>query len=147
MRTLSLALALAFGCVLTACSGGSAEPASTGTEATGTEATGTEATGTEATGTEATGTEATGTEATGATGGTEVAVCGTRGASPCPTGTFCDYVAGSNCGADDRGGHCEPIPAMCTREFMPVCGCDGQTHPTACTAHAAGVSVAHDGPC
>lgn len=138
MRTLSLALAL--GCVLTACSGGSAEPASTGTEATGTEAPGTEATGT-------TGTEATGTEGTEATGATEVAVCGTRGASPCPTGTFCDYVAGSNCGADDRGGHCEPIPAMCTREFMPVCGCDGQTHPTACTAHAAGVSVAHDGPC
>ncbi len=78
---------------------------------------------------------------------TGASVCGTRGASPCPTGTFCDYVAGSNCGADDRGGRCEPVPEMCTREFMPVCGCDGTTYPTACVAHSAAVSVAHDGPC
>jgi hypothetical protein len=78
---------------------------------------------------------------------TGAAVCGTRGASPCPVGTYCDYVAGSNCGADDRGGRCEPVPEMCTREFMPVCGCDGTTYPTACVAHSAAVSVAHDGPC
>jgi len=78
---------------------------------------------------------------------TGAAVCGTRGAAACPVGTFCDYVAGSNCGADDRGGRCEPIPQMCTREFMPVCGCDGTTYPTACVAHTAAASVAHDGPC
>jgi len=155
MRTLlSLGLALCLGCVSTACSGGSSEPASnnqaTGTEATGTEVAGSEATGSEATGSEATGTEVAQGTGTAATEGTRTEVgafCGSRGASPCPAGTFCDYVAGSNCGADDGGGRCEPIPAMCTREFMPVCGCDGQTHPTACTAHAAGVSVAHDGPC
>ena len=131
--SVSLALVL-----FTACSGGSSEPASS-SEATGTAATGTEVAG----GTSNEAAEGPDTEGTGP----EVAVCGTRGASPCPAGTFCDYVAGSNCGADDRGGRCEPIPAACTRELMPVCGCDGQTHPTACTAHSAGVSVAHDGPC
>ena len=82
-------------------------------------------------------------EATPPTG----ALCGTRGAAACPTGTFCDFAAGANCGADDRGGHCAIIPDVCTREYMPVCGCDGQTHPTACTAHSHGVAVAHDGPC
>jgi hypothetical protein len=75
------------------------------------------------------------------------ALCGTRGAAACGAGTFCDFAAGSNCGADDRGGHCAVIPDVCTREYMPVCGCDGQTHPTACTAHSHGVAVAHDGPC
>lgn len=75
------------------------------------------------------------------------AVCGTRGATQCAAGTFCNYAPGSNCGADDRGGQCEPIPEVCTREYMPVCGCDGQTHATACVAHSHGVAVAHDGPC
>ena len=75
------------------------------------------------------------------------ALCGARGAASCPTGTFCDFAAGANCGADDRGGHCAIVPDVCTREYDPVCGCDGQTHPTACTAHAQGVAVAHDGPC
>jgi hypothetical protein len=74
-------------------------------------------------------------------------LCGTRGAPQCAEGRFCDFAAGSNCGADDRGGHCAPIPEVCTREYAPVCGCDGQTHATACVAHSNGVAVAHDGPC
>ena len=75
------------------------------------------------------------------------ALCGTRGAAQCPAGTFCDFALDANCGATDQGGHCAEIPQMCTREYMPVCGCDGATHPTACTAHSSGVAVAHDGPC
>ena len=74
-------------------------------------------------------------------------LCGTRGAAQCGPGAFCDFAAGSNCGADDRGGHCAAVPEVCTREYNPVCGCDGQTHATACVAHSASVSVAHDGPC
>jgi len=75
------------------------------------------------------------------------AVCGSRGSAPCPDGTFCDFPMGSQCGASDGGGRCAAIPEVCTREYAPVCGCDGQTHSTACVAHSTGVSVAHDGPC
>lgn len=75
------------------------------------------------------------------------ALCGTRGAPECPEGQFCDFPDGSDCGATDRGGRCVAKPEMCTREFRPVCGCDGQTHPTACVAHSNGVSVAHEGEC
>lgn len=81
------------------------------------------------------------------TPGSAPMVCGTRGAAPCPSGSFCDFPAGSQCGATDAGGRCAPIPSACTREYRPVCGCDGQTYPTACVAHSSGVSVSHDGPC
>lgn len=93
------------------------------------------------------GTEATPTEGSPAGEASAGAVCGSRGLAPCPAGTFCNFPAGSECGATDRGGRCEPVPEMCTREFRPVCGCDGNTYPTACVANSSSVSVAHDGPC
>ena len=75
------------------------------------------------------------------------APCGSRGMAECPADQFCDFPAGSMCGATDRGGHCVARPQMCTRELNPVCGCDGQTHATACVANSQGVSVAHPGEC
>lgn len=80
----------------------------------------------------------------GETGG---AVCGSRGSAPCPDGQFCDFPAGSECGATDRGGACKAKPEMCTQAYEPVCGCDGETHPSACAAAQKGVSVSKPGPC
>jgi hypothetical protein len=75
------------------------------------------------------------------------AVCGSRGSAPCPDSQFCDFPADSECGATDRGGTCKPKPEMCTQAYEPVCGCDGETYPSACAAAQKGVSVSKPGPC
>jgi hypothetical protein len=73
--------------------------------------------------------------------------CGSRGLSPCYSGEFCNFPDTADCGRADRPGVCKPVPELCTQEFAPVCGCDGQTYGNACSAHAAGVSVDFEGPC
>ena len=73
-------------------------------------------------------------------------VCGTRGVpGDCAQGLYCAYK--SSCGDTDSGGVCTKRPEICTREYNPVCGCDGKTHATACTAASAGVSVRSKGAC
>lgn len=75
----------------------------------------------------------------------EGSVCGTRGVSKdCAPGLYCAYRAA--CGAT-AGGTCTKRPSMCTKIYAPVCGCDGKTYGSACTAAAAGVSVARTGEC
>jgi hypothetical protein len=77
----------------------------------------------------------------------EPQMCGSRGLEPCADGFFCDFAVEAMCGAADRPGVCEPIPDLCTREFRPVCGCDGETYSNRCTAAASGSGVLHDGNC
>jgi hypothetical protein len=72
-----------------------------------------------------------------------------------PPGGACaesaDCGAGMYCARPDGGclepGRCEPRPELCTQDYRPVCGCDGQTWSNACAAAAAGVSVRRAGPC
>jgi hypothetical protein len=85
-------------------------------------------------------------EATPAASLGEGQTCGTRGVrGECAAGLYCAYK--TSCGETDSGGVCTKRPEMCTRQYEPVCGCDGKTHGNPCTAASAGVSVRAKGEC
>jgi hypothetical protein len=73
-------------------------------------------------------------------------LCGGYAGLTCPVSEFCDYPPEAQCGAGDHAGTCKPLPS-CTPNFDPVCGCDGRTYEDECQAHAAGISVQHQGTC
>lgn len=80
----------------------------------------------------------------------EDARCGGIAGLRCEKGEFCNMergAGGQGCDVADGMGVCMEVPSRCTYEFRPVCGCDGETYPTACVAHSKSVSVAHEGEC
>ena len=74
-------------------------------------------------------------------------VCGGFAGRTCDADEFCDYPDGANCGRADATGTCEVRPTNCTKDYRPVCGCNGRTYGNACTAEADGVSVDYQGEC
>ncbi len=80
----------------------------------------------------------------GKLGGPYEEQCGGATETQCGYGLWCDFPAGSACGANDEVGECVVRPDACPNTVAPVCGCDGKRYDNVCLAHKAGVDILPD---
>ncbi len=74
-------------------------------------------------------------------------ICGGLAGFQCAPGLFCDYKPSALCGAADQTGTCRKQPAVCTKIFKPVCGCDDKTYANDCMRRAAGAGKIRNRAC
>ena len=84
--------------------------------------------------------------ATGSGGAGGSVACGGFAGLSCPAGEYCSFTD-KECGGNDSGGVCTPVPTDCDTIAAPVCGCDQKAYVNGCYANMAGTDIDALGGC